>query len=123
MAASKTSYKLDYETKYTGNLNQLWLYTPSKKLLNLKTLKCLDFKETVDLRHCNYLVHRNTTQTWYCNSSSHQLHAGYKGITMNLDFSGLEFYLGDEVRRWMANKGHGTPSRSICDIPDTYKGQ
>ena len=124
MAASKTSNKLDDEVEYTGNSNQLWLYTPSKKLLNLKTLKCLDFKDTrhVDLRHCNSLVDRNTTQTWYCNRPSLQLHGRYKGNTLNLDYSGLEFYLGGQGKRWVANKGQGTPSRSICDIPDTYKG-
>ena len=123
MAASKTSHKLDYEIKYTGNSNQLWLYTPSKKLLNLKTLKCLDFKDTVELRHCNSLVDRNTTQTWFCNySSSHQLLGRYKGNTLNLHFSGREFYLGGGVGQWVANKGHGTPIRSICDIPHTYKG-
>ncbi len=120
--AASTLKELDHEIKYTGGPNQLWLYTPSKKLLNLKTLKCLDFKDSpVALRRCT--VEKNTTtQMWHCNSSSGVLYGMHGGTKSNLDFSGLHFLMGGEVKKWEANKGTGVPSRSICDIPDTYKG-
>ena len=122
VVASRTSNRLDYDTKYTGNPNQLWLYTPSKKLLNLKAQKCLDFKDptSVALRQCT--VENSTTQMWYCNRSSVQLYGKHDGTTSNLDFSGHKFYMGDELGKWVANKGLGAPSQSICDIPDTYRG-
>ncbi|CAB4013571.1 Hypothetical predicted protein [Paramuricea clavata] len=121
MAAETTSNQLDRESKYTGNLNQLWLYTPSKKLLNLKTLECLDGKDNlrVALRRCT--VDRNATQMWHCNSSADKLYGIYDGAKWYLDFTSSRFYMGfDANYKWVANKG--AVSRSICDIPDTYKG-
>jgi hypothetical protein len=121
MAAETTSNQLDHESKYTGNPNQLWLYTPSKKLLNLKTLECLDGKNNlrVALRRCT--GDRNATQMWHCNSSADKLYGIYGGAKWYLDFTGSHFYMGgDASYKWVANKG--AVSRSICDIPDTYKG-
>ena len=92
--------------------------------MNLKTLECLDSGDpsgVVRLRPCT--VVNSETQIWRC-SSSHGLYVMKKGNRSYLDYSGLHFYTGGDkqVRKWIANKGTGVSSRSICDIPDSYKG-
>lgn len=123
MTAGITRSKLEDESQYTGNLNQLWLYTPSRKLMNLKTLECLDSGDPreVQLRPCT--AGNNETQKWYC-SPSHGLYAMKKGGRSYLHYLGIHFYMGGDkqLTKWVANKGTGVPSRSICAIPDAYKG-
>ena len=121
LAASTTSTKLEEEAGYSGNTNQLWLYTPSKKLLNLKTFKCLQSTDgyKVDLGQCT--AETNERQTWYCSSDS--LYSKRKGTKSYLRFPGVHFSLGKNADyKWVASKDHGAPNRSICDIPDAYKG-
>lgn len=124
MTADTITNSLDHETKYTGRPNQLWLYTTSNKLMNLKTLECLDFgyQDTVTLRQCT--VDNNVTQMWQCKNDSDGLYGVYDGKKSYLDFTGNHFYIGDTqvFFKWVASKGNGVRTRAVCDIPDTYKG-
>ena len=123
MTASTKRSKLEEQSQYTGNLNQLWLYTPSRKLMNLKTLECLDSGDPKEvlLRPCT--AENNETQKWYC-SPSDELYSIKKGVPSYLQYLGTHFQMGSNKQdsKWIANKGTGFPSRSICDIPDAYKG-
>lgn len=122
LAADKISNKLDHETKHTGELNQLWLYTPSRRLLNLKTLECLDSRnpDKLALRPCT--VNQTETQMWYCNRTSHTVYRIYHKVKSYLAFSGnfkMNFY---DSTKWVADNGISARSRSICALPVKYRG-
>ncbi|XP_028410779.1 uncharacterized protein LOC114533461 [Dendronephthya gigantea] len=123
IAAEKISNKLDRETEYTGNQNQLWLYTSSKKLLNLKTLKCLDSRnlKRLALQPCS--VNQTENQMWYCNRNSRMVYRVNNGVKLYLEFSGhfqTRFY--DDSTKWVADKGTSAQRRSVCALPVKYRG-
>ena len=104
---------------------QLWMYTNTKQLMNIKTLQCMDAQKhsNIGVRPCQ--ITNNTSQQWLCNRTFDGVYQMVRDKEEYLRTDGIRFYIAyyDSYMRFQWMSLYGSTLMSICDRPDIYQGE